>query len=336
MIERNGFLIEVLNEDLQSDGTITLPAGLKSICGSAFNHCKSLAAITLPEGLNSIGGFAFAYCTSLTTITLPAGLNSISPSTFSGCTNLTTITLPAGLNLIGASAFNRCTSLAAITLPEGLKLIDGFAFAGCTSLTTITLPAGLNSIGICAFSGCNQLEQIVIDTDDFKEYTRIKELLPKDLQIKVPYWGCLEAIKEIQTQCLQKLINQPETNFLYQELQLGAHCNPFFYNFPNEMIVEINNHMKSDNWYYAKALKELTALSMPHSEENLERYREQCDEIVTKYINIAQTRAENFAKGATKEKEQGHQALGFFAIKQERFELEVVKPDKTSIYTHSS
>ncbi|MCW8409188.1 leucine-rich repeat domain-containing protein [Legionella sp. PATHC035] len=329
----DGVLLAVFDEDIQRDGTIILPKGLtsigkmafkgctrltnvilpkslKSIDTAAFADCTSLIAVTFPKGLISMGICAFSNCTSLTTITLPEGLSSINQNAFDSCTSLVTVNLPAGLTSIEEMAFCDCTSLTTITLPAGLTSLAEMAFNGCSSLTAITLPAELTSIGEGAFEECENIQQIVVNTGNPEVYERIKALLPANLQEKVLDFSYLNPIRRIKRNCLDRLINRPETNYLYHLLELDSACESLLSTFPAELIAEITHYTQSHNSYYAAAQKELNALSIPTSltKENLQDYGLGCDAIAHKYLQKAMERAVG-----SKEKAREPQVPGFFA-----------------------
>ena len=70
-----------------------------------------ILSVSLPEGLTSIGGYAFESCSSLTSITLPNSVTSIGYSAFEDCSSLTSITIPNSVTSIGGYAFSSCAQV---------------------------------------------------------------------------------------------------------------------------------------------------------------------------------------------------------------------------------
>jgi len=81
-----------------ASGSVTIPASVTSIGGSAFSGCDNLSNITLPEGLTSIGGNAFFSCKNLTNITIPANVMSIDKDAFYNWTASQTINVQGKAN----------------------------------------------------------------------------------------------------------------------------------------------------------------------------------------------------------------------------------------------
>ena len=141
---------------------LTLPDGLTSIGGGAFNECSSLTSITIPNSVTSIGNSAFAWCEGLTSITIPNSVTSINNFAFYGCRSLTSITIPNSVTSIGWYAFEHCHSLTSITIPNSVTSIGESAFGGCSGLTSVTLGNSVTEIYSSAFEGCTSLTSITI------------------------------------------------------------------------------------------------------------------------------------------------------------------------------
>ena len=176
--------------------SITIPASITEIRGSAFLGCTGLTRVnitdveawckikmgdnpiryarhlylndaevtelTIPDGITSIGQNAFQGWAGLTSVKIPETVTSIGNNAFEGCTGLSSLSIPNSVTEIGQIAFERCTGLSSITLGNAVKTIDSYAFAGCTALTGIVIPDSVTSIGMGAFSGCTALTGIVI------------------------------------------------------------------------------------------------------------------------------------------------------------------------------
>lgn len=157
--------------------TLTLPAGVKKISGSAFQGCDRLARINLPEGLLTIDDFVFSGCTAMQEIRLPETLSALGSNVFansglrrleipngvkdlkmglcSGCASLEAVKLGSNVKTIGRSAFAGCSRLAVFAVPNDslLEKILPLAFNGCSGLTAFSFPVNLKSVDKSAFHG---------------------------------------------------------------------------------------------------------------------------------------------------------------------------------------
>lgn len=178
----------------------TLGSTLKSIGQSCF-YASGLTSITIPEGVTSIIGSAFNSCPNLTSATFNTTLLTIlSNGIFRGCPNLSSITLPNSLLTIEDDAFFGCTSLTSITIPDSVTSMNApsvFYISGVKNITlktnfinlsgmtditsvtispastsistncfynsglkSITIPAGVTSMGENAFKNCTSFTSI--------------------------------------------------------------------------------------------------------------------------------------------------------------------------------
>ena len=122
------------------DGDYTIPDGITTIFGSAFDGCNKLTSVTIPEGVTTIGAWAFCGC------------------------KFTSVTIPNSVTTIGGNAFYQCDKLASVTLSSNLTSIGNEAFYDCSSLTSVNIPASVTSIGNSAFGSCSALETITVES----------------------------------------------------------------------------------------------------------------------------------------------------------------------------
>ena len=180
----------------------------------AFQGCRRLTSLTLPAGITSICEGAFWGCRELTSLTLPAGITWIEFSAFDGCSGLkevrfcindnldtyltkgqtpwsvlmgkqptvanpykkvncgikyyindkeiTSIEIPSNVTTLSNYVFQGCSGLTSLTLPAGITEIGDGAFGGCRGLTSLNLPAGITKIGDYAFGSCSGLTSLTL------------------------------------------------------------------------------------------------------------------------------------------------------------------------------
>lgn len=145
------------------EGDYTIPDGITTIFGSAFDGCNKLTSVTIPNSVTTIGRRAFYNCSELTSITIPEGVTTIGAWAFCGC-KFTSVTIPNSVTTIGGNAFYQCDKLTSVTLSSNLTSIGESAFYGCSSLTSVNIPASVTSIGNSAFGSCSALETITVES----------------------------------------------------------------------------------------------------------------------------------------------------------------------------
>ena len=150
---------------------------------------------TVPEGIKTIGGNAFQDCPYLVSIQLPQTISKICGSAFALCEHLETVNLPAGINHLAAALFRDCVSLKDVVIPDGVKTLGEQTFFGCTSLRKIDVPASVYLIGSLAFRGCT-LDALVIRG-------HISEYLTKDvfagLNVSTPLYVSAAEVARYQS-----------------------------------------------------------------------------------------------------------------------------------------
>jgi len=109
-------------------GHYSVPYGVSTIAGSAFNGSRRLSSVSLPVGLSSIGDASFMLCTSLNWVQLPVGLTTIGSSAFWSCWSLADITIPASVTSIEFYAFYGCRALARVTFRGDAPVMGSVVF----------------------------------------------------------------------------------------------------------------------------------------------------------------------------------------------------------------
>ena len=127
--------------------TITLPATITSIGGSAFRECQNLKSVKIEGVVTKFGnGSTFYNCTALETVELADGITFLHDSMFSKCTSLKNITIPSTVTEIKGYVFNECKALTSISIPNGVTKIGNGAFTK-SGLTSLHIPASVQSLG---------------------------------------------------------------------------------------------------------------------------------------------------------------------------------------------
>ena len=170
-----------------SSSSVSIPSGVTSIAGFAFDGHSEIKSIAFPQTLKSIGYASFWGCSGLTGLSLPNSLTDISSCAFADCTGLKSVTLPASVKDFSGDAFYHCTALTAInvasgnavycsvdgvvysknkdtviacpgakkgsfTVPDSVKAIGEGAFKGCAGITGVSVPSAVKTIGDSAFA----------------------------------------------------------------------------------------------------------------------------------------------------------------------------------------
>ena len=150
------------NTLLRGCNATTIPRGVTSIGGWAFDYCDGLTSVTLPEGVTSIGDYAFFGCSALKDVTISETVTNIGDYAFSNCGSFTDIVIPEGVTSIGDAVFQLCDGLKSVKIPENVTSIGYEAFFNCSSLTSIKIPEKVTSIGRFAFYNCSGFTSIKI------------------------------------------------------------------------------------------------------------------------------------------------------------------------------
>ena len=125
-------------------GEYSIPDGIETIAGYAFEGCSQITSITVPESVTTIsGGYSFSGCSSLQSINIPEGVTYIGGGTFSGCSSLRYIEIPASVTQIAVSVFSNCTGLDSITCYATYPpMAEANTFEGVATSIPVNILAG--------------------------------------------------------------------------------------------------------------------------------------------------------------------------------------------------
>lgn len=145
--------------------SITLPEGLVTIGGGAFNSCDSITSLDIPNTVKTIGNYAFSYMRNLQDLSLSNTLDSVGYGLIAECLNINHLDIPKTLIHISDGAF-QSARVKSLTVEEGNPVID--SRENCngiieTATNTLifatrqltTIPASVTTIGDYAFDLCS-------------------------------------------------------------------------------------------------------------------------------------------------------------------------------------
>jgi len=99
-------------------GTVTIPAGVRSIGDNAFDSCIGLTSVTIPATVTDIKSSAFDSCSGLTSITIPAEVTSIGRKAFFSCNGLTSVHFIGNAPVMGLGVFDATATGFTVYYPK--------------------------------------------------------------------------------------------------------------------------------------------------------------------------------------------------------------------------
>ena len=155
-----------LNWSIDSSGNLTITGSgeMNYMYGVTKWDVDKVKTVSLPDGLTTIGGCAFEDCVNLTSVVIPDSVKTIEMSAFYNCTSLSSVTFGNSLERISYRAFCCCYSLTSLTFPDSLKYIEERAFQLCKSLATVTLNDSLKTMGEACFDYCKLVSVDIPDS----------------------------------------------------------------------------------------------------------------------------------------------------------------------------
>ncbi len=164
-----------------TEGTFTVPEGIRYLHGRPFAECKNLTALVLPASLERVDAlndrvpnlekFEVA-ADSKHFYTRDDGASLYSGDTyvsFAPASGRDEIEILPGTRSIGYSAFQNVDGIKTVIVPESVESVENWAFQN-SSLESITLPGKVNYIGEEAFADCLNLTTVTINSfrDEFR------------------------------------------------------------------------------------------------------------------------------------------------------------------------
>ncbi len=155
--------------------TLTLPEGLKYICGSLVQYNDPLSSLNLPASLKTISDEVFQNATSVKTVTVAEGNTEFSAADnilynkdktkllWCPASATNDIVVPATVKTVGQRSFYHRT-LNSLTLGKNVRLIEDGVFTDCKINKSITLNDGLELIGNSAFDYTRVSTIVIPDT----------------------------------------------------------------------------------------------------------------------------------------------------------------------------
>ena len=132
-------------------GSYSIPDGIESIVGGAFEYRSSLTSVSIPNSVTNIGQRAFAECNRLLSIDVASdnpNYCSVDGVLFNKDKTII-IQFPGGKQ-------------GAYTIPNSVKRVEDFAFGDCYFLSSVEIPNSVTSIGNAGFRACNSLSSLTI------------------------------------------------------------------------------------------------------------------------------------------------------------------------------
>jgi len=91
-----GIFVKFDERDMDKDGHFVVPRGVKSIGEFAFAHSR-IKSVTLPLGVKKVCGHGFYLCKSLEKVRVPSSLQRVESGAFYGCEKLKQMNCPESL-----------------------------------------------------------------------------------------------------------------------------------------------------------------------------------------------------------------------------------------------
>ena len=145
---------------MQTIGSFTAPASLKTILPGAFAGSRKLTRITL-DGVESIGDYAFADCSAkgFTSVTVPASVTYMGAGVFYNCSYLNSASVRANIAALPAATF-ALSGLSSVTLGDTITALGDKAFYFTDFVDLDLRSSKVNTLGDYVFGNPYRLKTV--------------------------------------------------------------------------------------------------------------------------------------------------------------------------------
>ena len=193
-------LLALLAANALADGTLTLPAGLKTVDTEAFYGVKGFEKLVIPEGVTEIRSRAFAN-SSVKSISFPVTLTSIAEDAFDGC-GMFNVSVT-----VGSYAYRWCLDHGYISKPDPTPA-EYFTYATINGLyAQITGYTGTDTVVVIPEKIDDYIIQKVSD-NTFKNNKTIKYVCVPDTVTEIgayAFYGCTSLVGVDVGQCVKTI-----------------------------------------------------------------------------------------------------------------------------------
>ena len=134
--------------------TVIIENGVTSIGTNAFMN-TAISSITVPATIKKIGGSAFYNCFVVNRVNI-TDLEAWCKIAFNGFYSAPLNNDDSG----GGDIYLNGSRITSLVIPDGITEIGNCTFCGCESIKSVTIPASVKSIDFYAFENCNSLTDV--------------------------------------------------------------------------------------------------------------------------------------------------------------------------------
>lgn len=122
--------------------------------------------VTIPSGVQTIDGVAFQGCSKITEVVIPNTVTTIGRSAFNICSSLKSVYIPGSVKKLPEYAFMQCSSLETVELGEGVETVEYCAFSSCYELKTLKIPSTLTYLNPDAIGKSQKIQQFIVNANN--------------------------------------------------------------------------------------------------------------------------------------------------------------------------